>query len=111
MSARTAGNSDDCCAAWRGGDLLLDVRVQARASRNEIIGVENERLKLRTTATPTDGKANAAVIRLLADYFQVPKTRIRLIAGARARNKRFSLAGPIVIPMGLRVAARASNGL
>lgn len=111
MNAGTAGNSDDCCAAWRGDDLLLDVRVQARASRNEIIGAENDRLKLRTTAAPTDGKANAAVVRLLADYFQMPKSRVRLISGARARNKRFRLAGPVVVPMGLRVATRASNSL
>ena len=111
MSAATARNNNGCCATWRGDDLLLDVRVQARASRNEIIGVENERLKIRTTATPTDGKANAAVVRLLADYFQVPKSRLRLISGVRARNKRFSLSGPVVVPMGLRVAARASNGL
>jgi len=52
---------DNSCAEWRGKDLLLSVRVQPRASRDEIIGIVDDRLQIKTTAAPTDGKANKAV--------------------------------------------------
>ncbi|NOR67254.1 MAG: YggU family protein [Woeseiaceae bacterium] len=90
---------------------MLSVRVQPRASRDEILSVVNGALRLRTTAAPTDGKANKAVIRLLADYFKVPPSRIRLSHGQTHRNKRFIIAGPVSVPSNLRVAARASNSL
>ncbi|MDH3612607.1 MAG: DUF167 domain-containing protein [Gammaproteobacteria bacterium] len=102
---------DDCAARWDGGNLVLQVRVQPRASRNEILGVSDAQLRVRTTAPPVDGKANKAVIRLLADYLQVPPSRIRLTHGTTHRNKRFIIDGPVRIPHGLPVASRASNGL
>jgi uncharacterized protein (TIGR00251 family) len=104
-------NSEDIAASWSGNDLIVLVRAQPRASRNGILGVSNGALRVRTTATPTDGKANKAVIRLLADYFNVPPSRIKLSHGRTHRNKQFIIAGPVSVPDGLHVAAQASNSL
>jgi hypothetical protein len=100
----TAGNSQ--LAEWRGNDLLINVRVQTRASRNEILGVDNDQLRIRTTATPIDGGANRKVVQLLADYLKVPPSRIELIRGQKHRNKRFLVTGPVSIPPDLAAFAR-----
>lgn len=102
---------DYCAANWRDNDLILRVRVQPRASRNEVLGVSNGSLRVRTTAAPTDGKANKAVIRLLADYLNVSAARMNLTHGHTHRDKRFIIAGPVTLPDDLRVATDASNGL
>lgn len=99
------------CAEWRDEDLVVNVRVSPRASRNVVLGVENHQLRIRTTAVPADGRANKALLRLLADYLQVPQSHITLLSGATNRNKRFLIAGPLALPDGLPVASRVSNGL
>jgi len=102
---------EDCATSWLGNDLIVRVRVQPRASRNEILGVSNGSLRIRTTATPTDGKANKAIVRLLADYLDVPPSRIDLTHGQTHRNKRFIVRGPLTVPHGLRVATQVANSL
>ncbi len=106
MSAR-----EYCAANWSGNDLILRVTVQPRASRNEILGVSHGHLRIRTTAAPTDGKANKAVIRLLADYLDVPASRIHLTHGHAYHNKRLIIVGPVELPDDLRIATDALNGL
>ena len=101
----------DSCAEWRGEDLLVRIRVQPGARRNDVLGTVNQRLRIRTTAVPADGKANKAVIRLLAEYLQVPVSRIKLIGGHTHRNKRVIVRGPVLVPDDLPVATRAGNGL
>jgi uncharacterized protein (TIGR00251 family) len=102
---------DRSAARWQGENLIVQVRVQPRASKNEIQGVEHGQLRVRTTAAPTDGKANKAVIRLLANYLGVPQSRITLTRGLTHRNKQVSVAGPIKVPGDLPVATRVANGL
>jgi hypothetical protein len=98
-------------ASWDGDNLVVRVRVQPRSSRSEILGVVDSQLRVRTTAAATDGKANKAVVRLLADYFGLAPSRIRLTHGIAHRNKRFVVSGPLVIPADLPVATRGSNSL
>ena len=90
---------------------MLRVRVQPRASRNEVLDVSNGALRIRTTATPTEGKANKAVVRLLAEYLNVPPSRIKLTHGRSHRNKCLKIAGPVAVPDTLPVAAKAANSL
>ncbi len=72
----------------------LIVRVQPRASANEIVGFdEAERLKVRVTAPPADGKANAAVVELLSDALGVPKSAIAIERGDTARSKTIRVDG------------------
>jgi uncharacterized protein (TIGR00251 family) len=65
------------------------VRVTPRASRSEIGGPNNGALRIRTTAPPTDGKANKATIKLLAKYLDVPPSSISLLRGQTSRAKQF----------------------
>ena len=60
-----------------------------RAKHNEITGVVNGFLQVRTTAPPADGKANKAVTKMIAKYLNIPVSRIELLRGATHRNKRF----------------------
>jgi len=85
----------------RGDDLVIDIRVQPRASRDEILGVHEGRLRIRTTAPPAGGKANQAVVRLLAKHFGIAPSRIVIRRGAASRNKQVLIAGPIDVPDGL----------
>jgi len=104
-------NGESSAARWQGENLIVQVKVQPRASRNEIQGVQHGQLRVRTTAAPTDGKANKAVIRLLADYLGVPPSRITLTRGLTHRNKQVTVIGPVELPEGLPVATQGANGL
>ena len=86
---------------WEGEDLLITIRVQPGASRDEIVGSHDDALKIRITTTPIDGKANSHLIKVLAKTFGVPKSRIELISGAKNRNKRLRIQSPIKLPAGI----------
>jgi uncharacterized protein (TIGR00251 family) len=79
-------------------NLILPVRVQTRGSRNEIQGVRDGRLRIKTTRAPADGEANKDVIRQLATEFGVSPSRIELKSGATQRNKTFLIADPAILP-------------
>ena len=67
------------------GVALITVRVIPRAKRDEVRGERNGRLVVRTTAPAQDGKANAAVERLLAAHFHTRE--VEIVAGHRSRDK------------------------
>ena len=69
------------------GVLSLRVRVQPGASRDAILGESGGELRIRLTARPVEGAANAALIGLLAKTLGVPKSAIHLISGGASRSK------------------------
>ena len=69
----------------------IAVRVIPRARRDEIAGERDGRILVRTTAPPVDGAANDAVRKLLARHLGVPRSRVVLVAGERARDKVFRI--------------------
>lgn len=71
----------------------LAVRVQPRASRDEILGWRDGVLRVRVTAPPVDGGANAAVVALVAEALGVKAAAVRLVRGERGRDKLVSVAG------------------
>jgi len=85
---------------WDGDDLLLRVRVQPRAAKNELAGLHGDRLKIRLTAPPVDGKANAAVIAFIAELCGVAPSHVTLTAGAGAREKSLRIHAPRRYPPG-----------
>ena len=89
---------------WQAGDLILHLYVQPRASKDEIIGPHGDRLRVRITAPPVDGRANAHLLRLLAKAFGVTRGQIILLSGERARDKRLCIRSPVRIPPVLRKA-------
>ena len=71
---------------------VVPVRVQPRARRDEIVGWDGSTLRIRVTAPPVDGRANDAVITVLAEAFGVPRASVGLVSGATNPNKRFRIA-------------------
>lgn len=64
----------------------FNVRVTPHAKQNKV--VENEGvLRVYTTVAPENGRANSAVVELLADHFDVPKSRIKILKGETSRDK------------------------
>jgi uncharacterized protein (TIGR00251 family) len=78
--------------------VVVPVRVQAKGSRSEIQGVRDGRLRIKTTAAPTDGRANKDVIRQLAKEFGVSPSRVYLKYGAARRDKTFVISNPELLP-------------
>jgi uncharacterized protein len=83
---------------WDGADLILQLHVQPRASREGFAGVSERGLKVRLTAAPTDGQANEALQTLLSHEFGVPKSRVSLDRGATGRHKQVRIAAPSKLP-------------
>lgn len=71
-----------------GRDIV--VRVTPKAARNDV-SVAEDGLRVSVTAVPEDGKANAAVVKLLANALGVAKSRLTLVRGATSRDKLFRL--------------------
>jgi len=84
------------------GDLLLEVRVQPRASRTEFAGALGDRLRVRLQAPPVDGRANAALVEFLAEAFGVPRARVTIEHGLSGRDKRVRIRGVGVVAPQLR---------
>ena len=76
-----------------GAGLVLRVRVVPRASRDAVEGVRDGALLVRLTAPPVDGKANEALVRLLARALGIQRRAVVVVAGARARDKRLRIDG------------------
>ena len=86
----------------RNNSVSFMVRVQPRASRDEIVGEHQEGLKIRLTAPPVDDRANEALRKLLALRLKVPLSAVRIMSGERSRTKRVEIQG---------VTAEAVRGL
>ncbi len=71
----------------------IEVRVQPRAKRNALEAVEGQALKAYVTAPPEGGKANDALVALLAKALGVAKGRIRIVRGHRGMNKVVMIDG------------------
>lgn len=77
----------------REGAALLRVRVQPRASRDEIAGERAGALLVRVTAPPAVGRANDAVRKLVAKALKIPPSRVSVVQGQSARDKLLRLEG------------------
>jgi uncharacterized protein (TIGR00251 family) len=74
-----------------GERVTLTIRVTPRASANALAGVRDGVLLIRVTAPPVEGKANDAVVALLAKALGVPRGAVRIERGTAARTKRVSI--------------------
>ncbi|HSW53357.1 MAG TPA: DUF167 family protein [Sulfuricaulis sp.] len=88
---------------WRrdGPDLVLQVQIQPRASSDAIAGVLGDRLKIRLTAPPVEGKANEHLITWLARLFGVPRNQVILERGAGSKRKQVRIRCPQKLPENL----------
>ena len=72
---------------WDGEDLILDCHLQPTASNDEFAGLHGDRLKIRLTAPPVEGKANKEIILFLAKALGVSKSSIEVVHGSSGRIK------------------------
>jgi uncharacterized protein len=79
--------------ASRDGCVVFQVRVQPRASRDEVAGVIEGALKLRVQAPAVENRANEAVVKYLAALLKTPKSAVRILGGERSRVKRVEIRG------------------
>lgn len=75
------------------GEVSLRVRVQPRASREEVAGAREGALVVRLKAPPVEGRANEALVRFLARLLAVPPSAVRLARGAAGRDKLLRVRG------------------
>jgi uncharacterized protein (TIGR00251 family) len=73
--------------------ITFQVRVQPRASKDEIAGEIGGALKVRLQAPAVEGRANEALVEFLAQLLKRPKAAVRLLSGERSRTKRIEIGG------------------
>ena len=74
-------------------EARLTVEVRPRAGRDEIVGWQGARLRVRVTAPPADGAANEAVRALLAERLSLARSRVEIVRGQTARTKIVRVVG------------------
>lgn len=101
---RKRGNALDLCFVRRNMRLMnwirttpdgvhVTVRVQPRATRNAVVGLHGDALKIKLTAPPVEGEANMALIAFLSEILRIPRSRIRIVMGAKSRTKCVEVLG------------------
>ncbi|HYK39415.1 MAG TPA: DUF167 domain-containing protein [Candidatus Eremiobacteraceae bacterium] len=77
----------------QSGAAIFFVRVQPRASKDELAGEMNGALKIRLQAPAVENRANDALIEFLAELLKTPKSAVRILSGDRSRTKRIEIRG------------------
>jgi uncharacterized protein len=77
----------------REGAVIFSVRVQPRASKDEIAGEFAGALKVRLQAPAAEGRANEALVEFLAQLLKRPRAAVRILSGDRSRTKRVEISG------------------
>src|SRR5271155_4647055 len=75
------------------GTVTFPVRVQPRASKDEVVGVIEGALKIRLQAPAVENRANEALVEFLAHLLKTPKSAVRILGGERSRIKRIEIRG------------------
>ena len=74
-------------------ETTLKVYLQPKSSKNEIVGPYRDGIKVRVTASPIEGKANEALVRLLAKEWGIPPSHIEIARGHHSREKILKISG------------------
>ena len=73
--------------------INIQVQIQPRSSKDQIIGIHDGKLKIKITAPPVDGKANESLIEFLAKTFKISKSNIEILKGHTSKLKTIKLLG------------------
>jgi len=74
-------------------NVTFTVRVVPRASRSEIVGTQDDAVKLRISSPPVEGKANEECVRVIADFLGLKKRQVSIVSGHASRTKTIALTG------------------
>jgi hypothetical protein len=83
--------------------VLLRIRVQPRASRTEVVGLHGDRVRIRLSSPPIDGRANEELICFLAERLDVPRSTVRLVSGQSSRSKIVVINGGVLQEVAARL--------
>ncbi len=86
--------------------VYLSVKLQPRASRNEIGEAVGDELKIKVTAPPVESAANEALLRLLAEVLDCPHSHVRLVRGHTSRHKVVFLQGATVAAVAAKLTGQ-----
>jgi len=79
------------CFRIDGDTLRLEIKAVPGASKTELAGIKDNRLRIRLAAAPEDGKANAELLNFLSKTLDCPKRDLRLLSGEKSRLKTVAL--------------------
>lgn len=79
--------------------VIINVYVQPGAKQTEIVGFYGDALKIRLASPPIDGRANDALLKYLAQIFDVPLRQVELKRGDKSRNKKVAIIGSKIEPL------------
>lgn len=91
-------------SAWyrRSGEAItLALHIQPGAKRNEVAGLHGGALKIRLAAPPIEGRANEALLKFIAESFDVPLRQVELKQGGQSRHKVVAITGSKIEPESL----------
>jgi uncharacterized protein (TIGR00251 family) len=83
---------------WQEKDLILYAQIQPKSSKDEVVGMIGENLKIKITAPPIDGKANEHLCRFIAKIFNVSKSQVSILKGETSKIKTLLIKQPQQLP-------------
>ncbi|WP_455199693.1 DUF167 domain-containing protein [Kaarinaea lacus] len=83
---------------WNDETLILSISVQPGASRNTLVGIHGQHIKVRLTAPPVEGKANQSLKKQLAKWFKVPAAQVSIRTGLTSKRKIVHIKQPRCLP-------------
>lgn len=84
-----------------GECITLTLHIQPGAKRSEVAGLHGDALKIRLSSPPVEGRANEALLRFIADSFNVPLRQVELLRGTQSRHKMVKVTGSKLNPESL----------
>lgn len=81
------------------GTVIVTVYVQPGAKRTEIVGIHGDALKIRLSSAPIDGRANDALLKYVAQLFDVPLRQVAMQRGGKSRYKKLAITGSKIEPL------------
>ncbi|HEY4484561.1 MAG TPA: DUF167 domain-containing protein [Candidatus Paceibacterota bacterium] len=67
--------------------MKISVKVKTGSKKEEVNKIDDRNFEIRTKSLPIEGKANSAVIKILADYLDIPRSRIKILRGQKSKSK------------------------
>lgn len=73
--------------------VVFKIRVLPRSSKCGLVGIQEDAIKIKITASPVEGKANEECVRFIADKLGVRRSRVAIIAGHKSKKKTIAVSG------------------
>ena len=89
--------------------ITLKIVVQPGSKQNEVIGLHNDALKIKLSTPAIEGRANAALLKFIAQLFDVSKTNITLKRGDKSRYKTIEIRNSLVQPEDVLMGVHSLN--